>query len=123
MKKLVMLTRMAAWLAVLTIVVLSVAPGKMRPHVLGNDLAEHCVAYFITASLFASGYQESIHLLSSGVLLATCAGLLELVQLWIPGRMANVSEFAAGMLAAWLGLLVVAVIRFARERLVVVSNN
>ncbi len=37
--------------------------------------------------------------------------------------MAEVSEFATGMLAAWLGLLVVAVIRFARERLVVVSNN
>jgi VanZ family protein len=123
MKKPVMLVRMAAWLAVLTIIVLSVVPGKMRPHVLGNDVAEHFLAYFITASLFASGYQGSSHLLSSGILLATSAGLLELVQLWVPGRTADVGEFAASMLAAWLGLVVVAAVRLTRERLVVLSNN
>jgi VanZ family protein len=123
MKKLVMLARVAAWLAVLTIIVLSVVPGKMRPHVLGNDFAEHFLAYFTTASLFASGYEGSSHLLSSGVLLATSAGLLEIVQLWVPGRNADIREFAASMLAAWLGLFVVSVVRFARERLVVVSNS
>jgi len=123
MKKLVMLARTAAWLAVLTIIVLSVVPGKMRPHVLGNDVAEHFLAYFTTASLFATGYQGSSHLLSSGVLLAASAGLLELVQLWVPGRNADVREFAASMLAAWLGLVVVGAVRLARERAIVVSNN
>jgi VanZ family protein len=121
--KLVMLARKAAWLAVLTIIVLSVVPGKMRPHVLGNDVAEHFLAYFTTASLFAIGYQGSSHLLSSGILLAASAGLLELAQLWIPGRTADIGEFAASMLAAWLGLVVVAVVRLTRERLVVLSNN
>jgi hypothetical protein len=45
-----MLTRLGAWSAVLTIIVLSVVPGYMRPDVLGNDLCEHFVAYFITGS-------------------------------------------------------------------------
>ena len=123
MKKPVMLARMAAWLAVLTIIVLSVLPGKMRPHVLGNDFAEHVLAYFTTASLFACGYQGSSHLLSSGLLLATSAALLELVQLWVPGRTADIREFAASMLAAWLGLVVVVVVRLTRERLLVLSDN
>ena len=113
MKKLVLPARVAAWLAVLTITVLSVVPGTMRPHVLGNDSAEHFVAYFIAGSLFAIGYRRSQRLLSSGILLATCAGLLEFVQLWIPGRSAAISDFEVSTIAAWIGLLAVVLVRLA----------
>jgi hypothetical protein len=47
MTKLAMLTRMGAGLAALAIIVLSVVPGNMRPHLLGNDHYEHFAAYFI----------------------------------------------------------------------------
>jgi VanZ family protein len=120
-KKLVLSARIAAWLAVLIIVVLSVVPGTMRPHVLGNDYAEHFVAYFIAGSLFAIGYRRSRQLLSSGVLLATCAGLLEFVQLWIPGRNASISDFEVSTIAAWIGLLAVVLFRLTRRRMFVVS--
>jgi VanZ family protein len=120
-KKLVLPARIAAWLAVLTIIALSVVPGTMRPHVLGNDYAEHFVAYFIAGSLFAIGYQRSQQLLSSGVLLATCAGLLEFVQLWIPGRTASIRDFEVSTIAAWIGLLAVVLIRLTRKRMFVVS--
>ena len=121
MKMLVLAARIAAWLAVLAIVVLSVVPGTMRPHVLGNDSAEHFVAYFIAGSLFAIGYQSSQRLLSSGILLATCAGLLEFVQLWIPGRSAAISDFEVSTIAAWIGLLAVVLVRLTRKRMLVVS--
>jgi VanZ family protein len=120
-KKLVLPARIAAWLAVLTIIVLSVVPGAERPHVLGNDSAEHFVAYFIAGSLFAIGYQRSQQLLSSGILLATCAGLLEFVQLWIPGRSAAISDFEVSAIAAWIGLLAVILVRLTRKRMLVVS--
>lgn len=111
MKNLVMLARMGAWLAALIIIVLSVVPGKMRPHVLGYDYAEHFVAYFVAGSLFACGYQSAKQLLSSGVLLAICAGSLEFVQLWIPGRNSSAGDFVASTLGAWIGLLAVIVVR------------
>jgi VanZ family protein len=126
-KKLVRPARIAAWLAVLTIIVLSVVPGTVRPHVLGNDSAEHFVAYFLAGSLFAVGYQLAIgyqrsqRLLSSGILLATCAGLLEFVQLWIPGRSASISDFEVSTIAAWIGLLAVILIRLTGKRMFVMS--
>ena len=121
MAKLVMLTRKGAGLAVLTIVVLSVMPGRMRPHILGNDYYEHFVAYFVAGSLLAMGYWRPIQLLSSGILLAICAGSLEFVQLWIPGRTSSVGGFASATVGAWIGLLVMIVIRRAHERKFVVS--
>lgn len=121
MKKLEMLARIAAWLAVLTTIVLSVVPGSMRPHVLGNDYAEHFVAYFVAGSLFAIAYQRAQQLLSSGVLLAICACSLEFVQLWIPGRTASIRDFEVSTIGAWIGLLAVVVVRLTRKRMCVVS--
>lgn len=119
--KLAMLARMGAGLTVLTIIVLSVMPGRMRPHILGNDYYEHFVAYFVAGILLAMGYLRPIQLLSSGILLAICAGSLEFVQLWIPGRTSSVGGFASATVGAWIGLLVMIVIRRAHERKFVVS--
>lgn len=121
MKKLLRLARVAAWLAVLTIIVVSVVPGDMRPHALANAYAEHFAAYFIAGSLFAIGYQRPMQVLSSGVLLAICAGSLELAQLWIPRRTASASDFEVSTIGAWIGLLAVVVVRRAHEHLFVVS--
>jgi VanZ family protein len=93
----------------------------MRPHVLGNDNVEHFAAYFIAGSLFATVYQRPMQLLSSGVLLAICAGSLEFVQLWIPGRTASVGGFEVSTFGAWIGLIAIVVARRARERMFVVS--
>lgn len=112
--KLMMLTRMAAGLTVLTITLLSVVPGNMRPHIFGNDQFEHFAAYFITSSLWAIG--RPMQLLSSGMLLAIGAGSLEFVQLWIPGRTASAGDFAASVIGAWTGLLAIIAVRRAHER-------
>ena len=116
-----MLTRTSAGLAALTIIVLSVVPGNLRPHLLGNDYCEHFVAYLITGSLLAIGCRRLMQLLSSGVLLAICAGSLEFIQLWIPGRTASAGEFATSTTGAWTGLLVIVLVRQAHERKIVVS--
>jgi len=121
MTKLAMLTRMGAGLAALAIIVLSVVPGNMRPHLLGNDHYEHFAAYFITGSLLAIGYLRPMQLLSSGVLLAICAASLEFVQLWIPGRTASAGGFATSTIGAWIGLLLIVAVRRAHERRIVAS--
>ena len=121
MTKLVTLAHRGAWLAVLAVIVLSVLPGKMRPHILGNDYYEHFIAYFTVGSLSAIGYLRPVQLLSSAVLLALCAGLLEFVQLWIPGRTASAGGFATSTIGAWIGLLLIVAVRRAHERRIVAS--
>lgn len=108
-----MLARIVAWLAVAAIIVLSVVPGSVRPHVLGNDRFEHFVAYLVVGSLFAIGYVRPLQLLSSGVTLTICAGALELVQLLIPGRLASPRDFIVSATGALIGFLAGATIRRA----------
>lgn len=120
MGKLVTLTRMGSGLAALTIIILSLVPGKMRPHVLGNDLAEHFVAYLFMGGLSVVGYRRPMQLLSRGVLLTICAGSLELVQLWVPGRTANAGGFATSAIGVWIGLLLIVAVRRTHERRIVV---
>jgi len=114
---------MGARLAVLTVIVLSVVPGNLRPHVLGNDYYEHFAAYFLIGSLLAIGYLRPMQLLSSGVLLAICAASLEFVQLWIPGRTASAGGFATSAIGAWIGHLVIVLVRRAHERAFFVSSK
>jgi len=106
--------RANAWLAVLIVIILSVVPGNLRPHMLGNSGYEHFAAYFITSVLFAVGYSRPMQLLAILVMLATCAGMLEIVQLSIPGRMASVGDFVAGTIGAWIGVLVIVAVRWLR---------
>lgn len=114
--KVAMLARLVAWPAVAAIVVLSVVPGSVRPHVLGNDHVEHFVAYLVAGSLFAIGYVRPVQLLASGVLLTICAGALELAQLLIPGRLASPRDFIVSATGAWIGFLAGAAIGRARGR-------
>jgi VanZ family protein len=56
------------------------------------------------------------------LLLVICAGSLELVQLWVPGRDASVRDLVAGGLGAWIGILLVVAIRNAHDRIFIVME-
>jgi VanZ family protein len=107
--------RANAWLAILIIIILSVVPGNLRPHVMGSSDYEHFTAYFITGSLLAIGYSRPVQLLAIVAMLATSAGALEVLQFSIPGRTASVGDFAAGTIGAWIGVLVVVLVRWVRD--------
>jgi VanZ family protein len=115
--RLLALIRVAAWGALLATVILSVVPGTMRPHVLENDYLEHFVAYFMTACLLAIGYPRPLSSLASGIMLTLCAGGLELVQLWVPGRTASIGDFNASVLGTCGGILVVLAAAWSRPAL------
>jgi len=68
-----------------------------------------------------NGHAGHMQLLSSSVLLDICAGSLEFVQLWIPGRTAGAGDFATSTIGAWIGLLIIVVVRRAHERKIIVS--
>lgn len=115
--------RCGACLAVAVTFVLSVVPGSLRPHVLGNEYYEHFAAYVITGGLLAIVLSGRRRLLWSGGLLILGAGLLEIVQLWIPGRTANPLDFVASAFGvataftvAWTAIWVKARTRPAARR-------
>jgi len=117
MTKVVMLTRMVAWPALVVIITLLVVPGSVRPHVLGSDRAEHFIAYLTVGSLFANGYARPLQLLSSGVMLTICACAWEFVQLMNPGRLASPRDFIVSTIGAWIGFLAVVAFRQVRGRI------
>jgi len=116
------LVRAAAWSALLTIIVLSVVPGDMRPHVMPDNHYEHFTAYLITGCLYAAGYRRTRSVLLSGLMLTVCAAAMEILQLWIPGRNAAVADFASSTLGAWTGLGSICLVAAIRGRTEVASR-
>lgn len=99
--------KLGGWLAILTIAVLSLVPGEIRPHTLSISQLEHVIAYAITGALLAAGYP----ILSQRIIIVvglTCyAGILEIVQLWVPGRTSKIIDLVAGSSGTLAGVLLV----------------
>jgi VanZ family protein len=64
---------------------------------------EHLLAYAGTAGLLAFGFHRA-PAWQLGAALAVLAGVLEVGQIWVPGRTAQVIDFAASAGGALLGI-------------------
>ncbi len=107
--------QIGGWLALAAIAILSLAPGELRPHVVASNHVEHAAAYFGAAALFASLCDERRRLLWSGLALTAYGGCLEIAQLWVPGRVANMGDFAASAAGVWLAIAPAFIWHWARE--------
>ncbi len=99
------------------VAVLSLVPGEYRPHLLGmSDKLEHALAYIAlgTLTVIATRHRLNAYLISLGI--TAYAGMFELGQLFIPGRIASFDDFAASAAGAIIGtsLTVLALRRPAR---------
>ena len=99
-----MLARAAGWIGVAAIVVLSTLPGSERPHTGAPGQMEHVLAYFMTASALATGYQRRDTRLKLLLGLMLLAEAMECAQLFIPGRNAAIGDFLASSLGALIGV-------------------
>jgi len=99
------LAKIATWLLVTAIVVLSLVPPKLRPESGVGHNYEHAIIFFVTGIAAAIGYRVDIRLLCSAAIVF-CGGL-ELLQNIVPGRHARMSDFIVDSGAAILGLLLV----------------
>jgi VanZ family protein len=94
--------RVAAWFLLLAIVVLSVVPPAYRPVTPAPHGVEHLVIFFLTGLAFGLGY-ESRPFPQVFELVAFSAGI-ELLQLYIPGRHARLSDFLVNAVSVALGV-------------------
>ncbi len=100
------LLRIVAWLLAAAVTFATLGPPRFRPHSdLGQD-GEHALAFILVGLAFGLAYPRR-RLLTAGVAVVLI-GMLELLQLWMPGRHARLEDFIVDALAACAGIAVAA---------------
>jgi len=102
--------RLVAWAAVALLTVLSLVPGQMRPHAFASGHLEHFAAYFLTSSAFALAYRGWAKVVLITFCLSSYAGILEILQLWIPGRHSQLSDFLVSSAGACTGAALLSIV-------------
>ena len=95
--------RIAGWLCIGVLVLLSWIPREWEARTGLPGLIEHAIAYCGTAAIFAFAYQDARRWRMIAAFVAL-AGVLEVGQLWVPGRTAQVAGFAASSIGAIMGV-------------------
>ena len=88
------------WIA---IVILSLLPGSARPHSGASGFSEHFVAYAAVAFCLCHGLAHQRNRLIMLAILIGSSGFLEIVQLYIPGRTAELKGLLSAAAGAVLG--------------------
>jgi VanZ family protein len=106
--------RLIAWLLAAAVTFATLGPPRYRPHSnLGQD-GEHALAFVLIGLAFGLAYRQ--HRLLTTAMMIPMIGVLELLQLWVPGRHARLEDFIVDALAACAGLAVTAGLDWAAQR-------
>src|SRR5713226_1224213 len=98
--------RIFAWLLAAAVTFATLGPPRFRPHSdLGQD-AEHALAFVLVGLAFGLAYSRN-RLLTS-VIAVVMIGVVEILQLWAPGRHARLEDFVVDAMAAGVGLALTA---------------
>ena len=93
------------WLCVGLLVLLSWIPADLEIRTGMAGQIEHAIAYCGTGAILAFAYQAPRRWrIAAG--LVVLAGILEIGQLWVPGRTSQPIDFAASSVGAVMGVLI-----------------
>jgi VanZ family protein len=107
--------RVTAWLIPSAAIVMSVVPPELRPMTGMSHVLEHFIWFFVCGIIFATEWPKAK--LSVYVAGVTFCGVVELVQLWVPGRHARLSDFLVDACATAAGISLTRIIRNVRSSL------
>jgi VanZ family protein len=96
------ISQIAAWLLALAIVVLSLGPPSTRPVTGAPHNVEHLLIFLATGVAFGLGYPRRFSFLAMA--LPIFAAVIELAQIFVPGRHARLSDFLVDAAALCLGV-------------------
>jgi VanZ family protein len=106
--------RLFAWSLAAAVAFATLGPPGYRPHSdLGQD-GEHALAFVLLGVAFGLAYTRNRWL--TAVLAVGLTGVLELLQLRMPGRHARLEDFIVDALAACVGLAVAAALDWIFRR-------
>ena len=92
----------AGWLLIFITVALSVVPPSYRPTTAASHNFEHAAIYLLTGAAFGAAYRNRVVVVMVGLL--AFSGLIEIVQLLVPGRHARMLDFLVDSGAACVGV-------------------
>jgi VanZ family protein len=95
--------RVLAWSLAVAILVLSIVPPRFRPETDVPHHFEHLLIFLAAGITFGYGYGRRPFLL--GLALVLFAGLVEVTQLFVPGRHARMSDFMVDAASLGVGVL------------------
>src|SRR4029079_5947322 len=96
------LTQIVAWLLAGAVALAALGPARYRPRLWITHYGEHALAFILVGLAFALAYPPQWLFVT--VMLILLTGLLELVQLLIPGRHARLNDWLVDVLAALIGV-------------------
>ena len=102
-RSIITLARLAGSLAIVAIAVLSLIPGNIRPHLVDQPKLEHVAAYLLTAAFLTLGYGKDRYPTFIAAGLSLYSVILEIAQLGIPGRHAQVLDCVSSSIGAVIG--------------------
>jgi VanZ family protein len=106
-----MILRLFAWLLAAAVTFATLGPPRFRPHSnLGQD-GEHAFAFMLVGLAFGLAYPRQR--LLTGAIAVVMIGVIELLQLWAPGRHARLEDFVVDALTACVGMAIATVLDWA----------
>jgi hypothetical protein len=110
--------RLAAWVAVVMLGVLSIVPGEWRPHTVMPGRMEHFAAYGLTGVAIAVGYARASIRIYWWFALTAAAATFEVVQAFVPQRSPSPYDALASSVGLATGLVLAgALMRLTQDRL------
>jgi VanZ family protein len=108
--------RALAITSLLAILALSLVPGAFRPHTMILPPAfEHVAAYAVAAFFLGLACHHRVPPVQLVLLLTGYGALLELGQLWVPGRNGQLSDIGADLAGASIGAMVASAVMRLRS--------
>ncbi|GAC1337881.1 MAG: VanZ family protein [Bradyrhizobium sp.] len=109
-----LILRLFAWLLAAAATFATLGPARYRPHSNFGQDTEHALAFVLIGLAFGLAYPR--HRLLTSAVAVVLTGVIEILQLWAPGRHARFEDFAVDALAALAGLALAAAIDWALQR-------
>ncbi len=106
--------KLFAWLLATAVAFATLGPAKLRPHSDFGQNGEHAFAFVLVGVAFGLAYRRNRPLTAAVTIVLI--GVLEILQLWVPGRHARLEDFVVDALAASAGLLLVTGAEWLRAR-------
>jgi VanZ family protein len=100
------LLKLFAWLLAAAVTFATLGPAYLRPHSnLGQD-GEHALPFVLIGLAFGLAYPR--RRLLTATVAVIMIGVIEILQLWVPGRHARLEDFVVDALAACVGFAITA---------------
>jgi VanZ family protein len=109
-----LILRLCAWLLAAAVTFATLGPPRFRPHSnFGHD-GEHALAFVLLGLAFGLAYTRNRRL--TAAISLVMIGVIEILQLWAPGRHARLEDFVVDALAACAGFAIAAGVDWVVQR-------